>query len=49
MLDDHGGRLAELADKVQGGIEVEQVVVRQLLAVQHFGAGQARAGGAASM
>ena len=44
MLDDAGGRLAELADDLQGGVEVEQVVVRQLLAVQGLGGGE-RGGG----
>src|SRR5262249_6143943 len=37
VLDDHGGRLGELADEIEGAVEVEQVVVRQLLAVQCLG------------
>ena len=41
VLDDHGGRLGELADQVQGAIEIEDVVERQLLAVQHLGGGDA--------
>ena len=34
VLDHHGGRLGEIADDRQRAVEVEQVVVRKLLAVQ---------------
>ena len=36
MLDDNGGRLTELPHDGQRGIEIEQVVVRQLFAVKLF-------------
>ena len=34
MLDDHGRRLVELEHDARGGVEIEQVRVRQLLALQ---------------
>ena len=33
VLEDRGGGLGEVTDQPQGAVEVEQVVVRQLLAV----------------
>ena len=39
MLDDHGRGHGELAHEIQGAVEIENVVVRQLLAVQHLGGG----------
>ena len=43
VLDDDRRRLGELADEVQGRVEVEDVVVAQLLAVQLLGGGDAGA------
>ncbi len=37
MLYDHAGRLLELAHQLQGGVCINDVVVRQLLALQHAG------------
>ena len=41
VLDDDRRRLGELADEVQGRVEVEDVVVAQFLAVQLLGGGDA--------
>src|SRR3989442_1402174 len=38
VLDDHGGGRGELAHRPPGGVEVEEVVVRQLLALELPGA-----------
>src|SRR5579884_2642536 len=38
MLDDDRCRLREFADEIQCTIKIEQVVIRQLLSVQHLGA-----------
>ncbi len=41
MLDDRRRRAIELLNKLPGGVEVDQVVVRKLLAVELDGAGDA--------
>ncbi len=41
VLDDDCRRFAELAHQIQGAIQIEDIVVRELLAVQDFGAGDA--------
>ena len=40
MLEANGERLVELADDVQGGVGILDVIVRQFLAVQLLGGGQ---------
>src|SRR5690606_31761538 len=44
VLDDSGRRGVELVDQLPGGVEIHQVVERQLLAMQLFRPGDARAG-----
>ena len=41
VLDDHRGRLVELEHDARGRIEIEQIGVRQLLALKHVGGAEA--------
>src|SRR5260370_13313056 len=41
MLDDHRGRGVEFSNQVESAVQVQNVVERQLLAVQRLGGGDA--------